>query len=272
MSKNNIPFYVVDAFTQKTFSGNPAAIVILQSPKPDEWLQKVAAEFNLSETAFLWLRHNNEWQLRWFTPRCEVKLCGHATLAAAHVLIRELRLQVTELVFSTLSDQLSASIKGTEIYLDFPKVEPSLLTRIFLHDEMNLQALGFHATAYYQAGEDIIIELNSEIDVGEYRPDIEKIARINTRGIILTAPSDTPDRDFVSRFFAPRAGINEDPVTGSAHCSLGVLWSRKLNKHSLRAEQLSSRRGDLKIEIIHDRVHLIGNCVTFSQGHINATE
>jgi PhzF family phenazine biosynthesis protein len=268
MTQNqSLPYFVVDAFTLKPFSGNPAAVCILDTPKPDAWLQQVAAEFNLSETAFLWHKDDNLWQLRWFTPTCEVKLCGHATLASAHVLARELHLHHAEFLFSTLSGILTASINEISITLNFPKIEPKLFSRIYVDsDEVGIKQLNLNTVACYQAGEDIIVEVASEAEVLNYLPEIEKIAKIESRGLILTAPSSNAERDFVSRFFAPRAGINEDPVTGSAHCSLAILWSKKLEKSSLRAEQLSQRRGFIEVEIYPEHISLIGECITFAKG------
>lgn len=260
-------FTVADAFTQKPFSGNPAAVCILNEPKTDDWLQQVAAEFNLSETAFLWHEQNNQWKLRWFTPTCEVKLCGHATLASAHVLARELNFLHTEFLFSTLSGILTAKVDKQTITLKFPKVEPKLFSRIYLHnDDVGIKELNLDIEAAYQAGEDIIIELAHEDEVLNYSPELDKLAKIDTRGIILTAPSKNAERDFVSRFFAPRFGINEDPVTGSAHCSLAVLWSKKLGKVSLRAEQLSQRRGFLELSVSQEHVSLSGKSMTFAKG------
>jgi PhzF family phenazine biosynthesis protein len=270
MTENqSLPYFVVDAFTHEPFSGNPAAICILDATKSDDWLQKVAAEFNLSETAFLLHKKENLWQLRWFTPSCEVKLCGHATLASAHVLARELHLHYAQFLFSTLSGILTAKIDETNITLNFPKIEPKLFSKIYLDsDEVGIKHLNLNAVASYQAGEDIIIELANEGEVLNYRPEIEKIMKIDTRGVILTAPSKNTDRDFVSRFFAPRFGISEDPVTGSAHCSLAILWSKKLGKPSLRAEQLSQRRGFIELGVYQEHVSLIGESLTFAKGHL----
>lgn len=260
-------FTVADAFTHKPFSGNPAAVCILTEPKTDDWLQQVAAEFNLSETAFLWHEQNNQWKLRWFTPTCEVKLCGHATLASAHVLARELQLSHAEFLFSTLSGILTAKVDDQTITLNFPKVEPKLFSRIYLHnDDVGIKELNLDIVAAYQAGEDIIVELAHEDEVLNYSPELDKLAKIETRGLIITSPGKNAERDFVSRFFAPRFGINEDPVTGSAHCSLAVLWSKKLGKSSLRAEQLSQRRGFLEVGVHPEHVSLMGGSMTFSKG------
>ncbi len=265
----HLPFFVVDAFTKNSFSGNPAAVCMLDEPKPDDLLQKIAAEFNLSETAFLWHEHNNQWKLRWFTPKCEVALCGHATLASTHVLAQELKLPHTEFVFSTLSGKLTAKVYEQTIALQFPKVEPRLFSRIYLHSEnVGIKELNLNIVAAYQAGEDIIVELAHEDEVLSYTPELDKLAKIETRGVIITGPGKNADRDFVSRFFAPRLGINEDPVTGSAHCSLAILWSKKLGKSSLRAEQLSERRGFLELGVYQEYVSLIGESKTFSKGTI----
>jgi PhzF family phenazine biosynthesis protein len=268
-SMPNLPYFVVDAFTHKPFSGNPAAVCILSAPKEDDWLQQIAAEFNLSETAFLWHQADNLWRLRWFTPTCEVKLCGHATLASAHALAHLLHLDHAEFLFSTLSGIFTAKVDEYNIILNFPKIEPKLFSRIYLHnDDVGINQLNLNAVACYQAGEDIIIEVASEAEVLDYIPELEKIAAVETRGLILTGPSKNNDRDFVSRFFAPRAGINEDPVTGSAHCSLAILWSKKLGKSSLRAEQLSQRRGFLELGVYPEHVSLIGKCSTFAKGNM----
>jgi PhzF family phenazine biosynthesis protein len=262
-----LPYFVVDAFTHKPFSGNPAAVCILDEPKSDDWLQKIAAQFNLSETAFLWHQKENLWLLRWFTPTCEVKLCGHATLASAHVLARELNLSNNEFLFSTLSGTLKAVVNENNVSLNFPKIQPKLFSGIYLYnDDVGIKQLNLDIVAAYQAGEDIIVELATEDEVLNYLPEIEKLARIDTRGVIITAPAKNNEKDFVSRFFAPRAGVDEDPVTGSAHCSLGVLWSKKLGKKSLRAEQLSQRRGFLDITVHQEHVSLIGKSLTFARG------
>jgi len=262
-----LPYFVVDAFTHKPFSGNPAAVCILDEPKTDDWLQRIAAQFNLSETAFLWHQKDNQWLLRWFTPSCEVRLCGHATLASAHVLSNELNLPYAEFLFSTLSGILVAVVDEENISLNFPKIQPKLFSGIHLHnDDVGIKQLNLNIVAAYQAGEDIIVELATEAEVLNYSPEIEKLAKIETRGVIITAPAKNDERDFVSRFFAPRAGIDEDPVTGSAHCSLAILWSKKLGKQSLRAEQLSQRGGFLEVGVHQGHVSLIGKSLTFSKG------
>jgi len=256
--------FIVDAFAPNAFGGNPAALCILSEEKPTKWLQQIAAEFNLSETAFIKPTNENYWGLRWFTPTCEIKLCGHATLASAHVLLHELKLPYNEIIFSTLSGDLKATAHDSRLKLDFPRIPCTIIEK----ELSDITALGLNQRNAYHAGEDIILELENESAVLQYQPDFLKIANIKTRGVIITAQSATSERDFVSRFFAPRAGINEDPVTGSAHCSLGSLWSEKLGKTTLRAEQLSSRRGIIDLIIHNDRVDLIGKCVTILQGEL----
>ena len=270
-----ISVFIVDAFTDKAFGGNPAAVCILNETKPEHWLQQVAAEFNLSETAFLQQQENNRWHLRWFTPTCEIKLCGHATLASTHVLLNELNLPYPTIIFSSLSGDLHAALhdlqthdaqkKASHIKLDFPRIACEKREGT----DAVINTLGLNQLCTYNAGEDVILELAHEADVLNYRPDFAAIVNINTaRGMIITAPSATNGRDFVSRFFAPRVGINEDPVTGAAHCSLADLWSKKLGKNILRAEQLSKRRGILDL-VVHDtRVELIGSCVTVLKGNL----
>ena len=259
--------FIVDAFTSTLFKGNQAAVCLLNEAKTDEWMQAVAAEFNLSETAFLTHKHNNQWNLRWFTPSCEVNLCGHATLAAAYVLARELKEPYEVFEFSTLSGILKAHSGEGVITLDFPKITPEYLSGIYIHDS-GLQALNLEVKNYYRAGEDILLELHSENDVTHYVPELEKIAALDARGLIITAPSSNNERDFVSRFFAPVVGINEDPVTGSAHCSLAVLWSKQLGKNNLRAHQLSKRGGQLDLRVNPNSVNLIGQCRTFLRGEL----
>lgn len=264
-----IPYFVVNAFTYKSLQGNPAAVCILADAKSDSWLQQVAKDFNLSETAFLWHQQGNRWQLRWFTPSCEIKLCGHATLASAYVLARELNIQGDEFQFATLSGILLAKVAEDVGVLDFPRVEPKLFSNIYLHNpEVGIRQLQLNAVACYQAGEDIIAEVSSEEEVLHYVPELDKIAKLHARGLILTAPSKNSERDFVSRFFAPVAGINEDPVTGSAHCSLAVLWGKKLNKSELRAEQLSQRGGFIEMVVGKERISLRGRSVIFAKGQL----
>ena len=263
----SISTFIVDAFTSTLFKGNQAAVCILHEDKTDAWMQQIAAEFNLSETAFLRRTNENHWSLRWFTPTCEMKLCGHATLASAHILANELGEPYKEFFFSTLSGILTATVNNDTITLDFPKIKPEYLSGIYVH-ESGIDKLNLNFKECYKSGEDILLVLESEKDVANYEPEIEKIAAFNARGLVITAASDTKERDFVSRFFAPQAGVNEDPVTGSAHCGLATYWSRQLHKTSLRAEQLSARTGLLDVICEESRVKLIGKSVTFLRGKI----
>lgn len=265
MSELSFPFYIIDAFGSGPFTGNQAAVCILDETKSDDWLQKIAAEFNYSETAFLQHSDGNRWQLRWFTPLCEVKLCGHATLASAHALVQETGIKEPKLLFNTLSGTLIARPGANQITLEFPKIPCEYLSKIHLH-ELGFDQLKLKALDTYRAGEDFLIHLETETEVANYVPEFEKIAQLAPRGLIITAASSNADRDFVSRFFAPAVGINEDPVTGSAHCSLAVFWARQLGKQELRAEQLSARGGTLGLTVNDSSVSLTGQCFTFAKG------
>jgi PhzF family phenazine biosynthesis protein len=213
----------------------------------------------------LWHLDENRWQLRWFTPACEIKLCGHATLASAHVLAQEMGIKESEFLFLTLSGTLSARVESGRITLTFPKIQCEYLSKVYLH-ELGFEKLGLNALDTYRAGEDFLIHLGSEEEVINYEPDFTIIAALAPRGLIITAASASPERHFVSRFFAPAIGINEDPVTGSAHCSLAVFWQRQLGKSTLRAEQLSKRGGIIDVRVNEASVDLIGKCFTFAKG------
>jgi predicted PhzF superfamily epimerase YddE/YHI9 len=262
-----IPICAVDAFTDRPFGGNPAAVCVLDGWRPDDWLQLVGREMNLSETAFLVRREGNEFDLRWFTPRVEVALCGHATLASAHALWESGRAQRAEIGFHTKSGRLTATpLSGGEIELDFPAKPatpcdppPGLL-----------DALGATAVAVGRNQFDYLVELASEAQVRRLRPDFGKLAATQCRGVIVTARSDDPRYDFVSRFFAPAAGVNEDPVTGSAHCCLSEWWGAKLGKDELVGYQASERGGVVRVKRIGDRVKLIGRAVTVTRGELLA--
>lgn len=254
----------VDAFTDTPFAGNPAAVCILPAERDERWMQNVAAEMNLSETAFL-VQHEDGFQLRWFTPAAEVELCGHATLASAHVLWQEGRLQPGQQArFHTLSGLLTADQQGEWIELDFPAtfeeaVEPP--TGL-------IEALGVKATYVGKNRFDYLVEVASEDEVRAAQPEFTRIAATPARGVIVTSRASTPGYDFVSRFFAPRVGVNEDPVTGSAHCSLTPYWSRKLNKTEMVAYQASQRGGVLRVRLDGDRVKLGGKAVTVLRGEL----
>lgn len=256
-------YYIVDAFSDRCFAGNPAAICLLTEQLTDAELQAIAAEFNLSETAFLQPLDSagESWGLRWFTPTTEVRLCGHATLAAAHVLWRECEIDADDLGFHTLSGALQVQRKGECYQLRFPLITTRLDDGLWAAG----MAEGIVATA--TAGEDLLLELNSEQAVADFLPDLVRIAKLPARGLIVTAQAED-ERDFVSRFFAPQSGIDEDPVTGSAHCALADYWAKKLGKSRFQAVQLSARGGELGVEIVEQKVLLQGAAVTVMAGQL----
>jgi PhzF family phenazine biosynthesis protein len=250
--------YQVDAFTNQPFAGNPAGVCLLPGPVDAGWMQSVAAEMNLSETAFLYPVEDG-YHLRWFTPVAEVELCGHATLASAHILWEQGSLESDQLArFHTLSGLLTAGLKGAWIEMDFPS---ELETRIEPLPALN-QALGIEPLYTGQNRFDYLVEVASEAQVRELAPDFHQLAALPARGVIVTSRSAHPDYDFVSRFFAPAVGIDEDPVTGSAHCCLGPYWSNQLGKTELRAYQVSQRGGEVRMQVAGSRVLLSGQAVT----------
>ncbi|MDP6352823.1 MAG: PhzF family phenazine biosynthesis protein [Alphaproteobacteria bacterium] len=260
------PIEVVDAFTDSAFSGNPAAVCILPNPADADWMQSVAAEMNLSETAFLIARADpvaDGFDLRWFTPMIEVDLCGHATLASGHVLWRTGVLDPDATArFHTRSGLLTAAKKADWIELDFPAdriapapPEPAL-------DE----ALGVAPLWLGRNDWVYLVELESEHAVRAVTPDFGALTRIEVVGTIVTARADGGGPDFVSRFFAPRAGIDEDPVTGSAHCVLAPFWCDRLGRTALTAAQVSPRGGVVKVAVDGERVRLAGQAVTILEG------
>ncbi|MBZ0258661.1 PhzF family phenazine biosynthesis protein [bacterium] len=258
-----IEIYQVDAFTDAKFGGNPAAVCLLEEGVSDEWMQQIAAEMNLSETAFL-LPKQNAFGLRWFTPAAEVELCGHATLASAHILwaIGALAPKATA-KFDTLSGRLTCKKKQNWIEMDFPALPAEETTP----PDGLLQALGIENPVYVGKNlMDYLIEIDDEEQLKQLSPDFNSLAKVQTRGTIITAKSTHPACDFVSRFFAPTLGINEDPVTGSAHCCLSEYWGEKLETDTLIAHQASKRGGWVKIKRNQGRVHLSGQAVTVLQG------
>jgi len=263
------PLFHVDAFTDRLFAGNPAAVCVLSHEREDGWLQDVAREMNLSETAFL-RPGDTGWQLRWFTPKVEVDLCGHATLASAHVLWEAGYAQpVTTLHFRTASGPLAASQRegGGAIELDFPAepaspapAPPGLLT-----------ALGVAAARFTGRNRlDYIVELEGEGAVRALTPDFQRLADAcgAARGVIVTGSSEHREHDFVSRYFAPGAGIDEDPVTGSAHCCLGPFWAQRLCKKELSGYQASARGGTVAVRVADRRVFLGGRAITVARGEL----
>lgn len=271
--------YQVDAFTEKPFAGNPAGVCLLEHPMDDSWMQNVAAEMNLSETAFL-LNQGDGWGLRWFTPKVEVDLCGHATLAAAHVLFRAGFLnEGGEARFHTASGLLTAGLRSGSIELNFPakpeepaEIPEGLVEALSGNVPGNLPESSSLREVISHVGRnqfDYLVEFESEDIVRELNPDFTRMRKVEARGIIVTGRSSKPEFDFVSRFFAPAVGIDEDPVTGSAHCCLGPYWMRKLGRNPLRAYQASSRGGILEVETVRDRVLLRGKAVTVFEGYLS---
>jgi PhzF family phenazine biosynthesis protein len=258
----SIPLYQVDAFTSTPYSGNPAAVCLLNAPQPDGWLQEVAREMNLSETAFV-VPVEDSFGLRWFTPAVEVDLCGHATLASAHILWETGRLKPEESArFHTNSGLLTATKLADRIELDFP-AEPALPVKA---PEALRRALAADFIAVAQNRFDYLVELTTEAYVRAVTPDFVLLATLSARGVMVTARSDSPGYDFVSRFFAPAAGIDEDPVTGSAHCALGPYWGVKLGKKELTGYQASARGGTVHVRVKDERVILGGQAVTVFRG------
>lgn len=262
-----IPLYHVDAFADRPFGGNPAAVCVLPEERDDAFLQHVAGELNLSETAFV-KREGSAWRLRWFTPTVEVDLCGHATLASAHALWESGReAPEARIDFDTKSGRLSAVRRGDAIELDFP-AEPAETCELPPDLLAALGATGARWTGRNRL--DWVVELASEQELVFLRPDFPRLARAGgpARGVIVTAAGERPGVDFVSRYFAPAAGIDEDPVTGSAHCCLGPLWSARLGRAELVGQQVSARGGIVGVRTAGSRVVLSGRAVTVSRGEL----
>jgi len=255
-----LPLYQLDAFTNHLFGGNPAAVVLLDAWLPDDRLAAIAAENNLAETAYVIPRADVS-PLRWFTPAVEVDLCGHATLAAADVLFRYRFPQLDRLAFSSRSGELTVTREGALLNMDFPASpgRPVAVT------DALAAALGARPREAYMA-RDLLAIFDAESDVRALRPDFARVAALDAFAVIVSAPGDTVD--FVSRFFAPRAGIPEDAVTGSSHCTLAPYWAARLGKNRLRAKQLSARGGDLQCELRGERVVIAGHVVEYLRGEI----
>ncbi len=260
----------VDSFTDRAFTGNPAAICILSGPAEDRWMQDVASEMNLSETAFAYpIDGESAFNLRWFTPNSEVDLCGHATLATAHVLWEEGFLDHNQTPrFDTRSGLLIARRGPDGIELDFP-CEP-VEREVSSEDERLILRTAIPAPIRFAGRNrfDILVELDGEDIVRNLRPNIRKLDELPVRGVIVTSRSTSKDYDFVSRFFAPQVGVDEDPVCGSAHCCLGPYWSEKLGKSKLTARQVSRRGGTVKVRVESPRTILIGHAVTVLRGEL----
>jgi len=258
----SLPIYQVDAFTAKLFAGNPAAVVLSESELSVSTMQKIAAENNLSETAFV-VSRGEQFQIRWFTPTDEVDLCGHATLAAAHVLFYHLQVPAEVLSFSSNSGPLYVRQEGKILYLDFPvdsinEIDPP---------EILINALGTSPQEIYQGREDYLAIFEHEQDILSIDPDMRLMSHVPSRGVIVS--SRGREVDFVSRFFAPRVGVLEDPVTGSAHTTLVPYWSSKWNKLELSARQLSKRGGELICRNLGERVQIGGRTLTYLVGEIS---
>ena len=257
-----IDIYQVDAFTEKPFGGNPAAVCIMPGPAQPAWMQKVAQEMNLSETAFLY-REKDGYELRWFTPTVEVEICGHATLASAHILWETGRVGRGEVIeFYTLSGVLTAAMSGGSIELDFPS-EPEQEAKA---PPKLTESLGIRPVYTGRNRFDYLVEAESAKEVRDIKPDFELLGTIPVRGVIVTSVSDLPEYDFVSRFFGPASGIDEDPATGSAYCCLGPYWEKKLGKSEFTAYQASERGGVIGVRVKGERVILKGRAVTVFKG------
>jgi PhzF family phenazine biosynthesis protein len=255
----------IDAFTETPFAGNPAAVCLLDGASVDEpWMQNVAAEMNLAETAFV-ERRDQDWNLRWFTPTVEVALCGHATLATAHAMLEEGILPAGGSArFHTMSGVLRATDAGDLIELDFP----ATVAAPAAPPDGLIEAIGMHPLHVARSNFDYLLELPTEEDVRSLTPDLAMLRRIPVRGIIVTSRGRKGDFDFVSRFFAPASGVDEDPVTGSAHCALAPYWAPRLGKQQFRAYQASPRGGVLRVTLAGDRVLLAGRAVTIFRGEL----
>jgi PhzF family phenazine biosynthesis protein len=254
----------VDAFADRPFRGNPAAVCVLPAPRDDAWMQDLAREMNLAETAFLQPRDGG-YELRWFTPAVEVALCGHATLASAHVLWEDGILPSDRQArFHTKSGLLTADRRGDWIELDFPVTRPAAAPP---PEGLNA-ALGATPRWVGRSRFDYLVELDSETQVRALTPDLAALERVETRGVIVTSRSATAGYDFVSRFFAPRTGVPEDPVTGSAHCALTPFWSERLGRTTMTGYQASARGGIVRVRLAGDRVVLGGQAVTVMRGEL----
>jgi PhzF family phenazine biosynthesis protein len=255
-----IPFYQVDAFTDQLFGGNPAGVCPLKEWIPDWKMQNIATENNLSETAFF-VPENDGYRIRWFTPKVEVDLCGHATLATGHVLFNHLDYPEDLIRLESKSGLLLVKRDQDNLILDFPaadfeKIDPP---------KKLISALGKEPLEVYHST-DYLVLFSSEKEITNLQPDFQLLSRLNIRGVIVTAPGN--EVDFVSRFFAPAVGIDEDPVTGSAHTILAPFWAEKLKKNELTAFQLSERKGKLRCKYLHNRVEIIGKAITYMSGTI----
>ncbi|HVX27952.1 MAG TPA: PhzF family phenazine biosynthesis protein [Parafilimonas sp.] len=256
-----LPIFIVDAFTNKLFGGNPAAVCPLHEWLPDKTMQSLAAENNLSETAFI-IEEDDHYRIRWFTPSVEVSLCGHATLASAHIFYTELNHAKEEIWFESQSGMLKVSRKDETTYtLNFPANPPEAVSEI---PDGLFKGLKISDAPVFKTTFDYMVVLPSQQVIENLKPDFLELSKVQSRGVVTTAKGR--DSDFVSRCFYPQSGINEDPVTGSAHTILVPYWANKLGKNNLAAQQLSARKGYLDCELKNDRVLMSGNAVTYMKG------
>jgi len=257
-----LQFYQVDAFTDRLFGGNPAGVCPLEKWIPDDVMQKIAMENNLSETAFF-VNEDDGYRIRWFTPKVEVNLCGHATLASSHVIFNHLGCDCDKITFHSRSGILNVSREGELLVLDFPANKPQ---RAALPEDF-VQALNITPIQCHRGKEDYLLLYKSQQEIEALIPDFRRLEKTDARAVIVTAPGSKCD--FVSRFFAPRVGVDEDPVTGSAHTVLIPFWAEKLNKTEMNALQLSRRGGTIFCRLNGDRVDIGGKAVTYLKGEIS---
>lgn len=255
-----LEIFQVDAFTSMPFGGNPAAVVPLEAWLPDDVMQSIALENNLSETAFF-VKNGEVYDIRWFTPTFEIDLCGHATLGSAHVLFNELGVKDNILQFQSTSGLLTVAREGDRLVLDFPS-RPAVAAEA---PEGLFEAIGREPKEVLRS-RDYMLVYETEDEIRNISPDFSALGKIHAHAVIVTAPGT--DSDFVSRFFAPEAGINEDPVTGSSHCNLIPFWAERLGKTEMFARQLSPRGGEIYCELAGDRVKIGGNAVLYMKGEI----
>lgn len=262
---DQLELWLIDAFTDRAFAGNPAGVCLLDRERPDDWMRQVAREMNQAETAFL-TRRDDGYGLRWFTPTVEVDLCGHATLASAHFLWqRKLLPATTEARFHTRSGLLTAIRSGEWIVLDFPATPAEPVEA----PPYLLDALKAPGSEVRSNGTDYLVVMSAPARLRALKPDLRLLAAVESRGVIVTAPSDTEGVDFLSRFFAPQSGVDEDPVTGSAHCTLGPYWGARLGTTELTGAQVSPRGGMVKVTLAGPRVKLAGHAVTVLKGNLS---
>lgn len=262
--KTSFTIYQVDAFSDKIFRGNPAAVVPLNEWIADELMQQIALENNLSETAFFVPIKDNLFHIRWFTPLAEVNLCGHATLASAFVVFNELNLDFNQIVFQSKSGDLKVSRQGDLIELDFPIQQTEHCTA----PAGLIEALGKSPKEIRRAADDYLLVFDDEQSILDITPDFNRLKDIEARGVIVTSVASNSEFDFVSRFFGPSVGVNEDPVTGSAHTKLIPYWAKILNKQEMTAKQVSPRGGVLKCTLAEARVLIAGEACLYMKGTI----